>query len=59
MFQLLYASKITELFLVVHNDSIVAFTNRLLNILNGMRLQSAPEPILYVILGLPLTCPRF
>ena len=46
VFELLYIFEITDVFLVVHTDSIVAFGNRLLNILNGMRLLSGPKSIL-------------
>ena len=50
MLELLHAFRITKLFIVAYNDSTVAFGNKLLNILNGMRLLSALELILYVIL---------
>ena len=46
MFELLYIFIITKLFLFVLNDSIVAFGNKFLSILNGMRLPCALESIL-------------
>ena len=47
LFELLYAFRITELFLVACNDTTAAFGNRHLNILNSMRLPYAPESILF------------
>ena len=46
MFELLYVFIITQLFFSASSDSTVAFGNKHLNILNGMRLPSAPESIL-------------
>ena len=59
MFELLYSFKIPELLLVACTNSIVAFGNRLLNILNGMILPFTPDSILLSYFGLPLTCARF
>ena len=41
--------KIIELFSVAHNDSTIVFRNRLLNILNGMRIPSGPESNFWII----------
>ena len=44
MFKLFYVFRITKLFYVAHNDSVY-FGNRLLNILNGIKLPSVLESI--------------
>ena len=47
---MLYVFRFTELFSIMHNDSMVALGNRHLNILNSIKLPSAPESILYITL---------
>ena len=53
IFEQSYILRITKVFLVVHNDSIVTIGNGLLKFFNGMRLPSVPESILKVILIYP------
>ena len=50
MFELLYIFRITELSFVVCNDSVVDSGNRHLNILNGTKLPSVLESVLYITL---------
>ena len=50
MFELLYVFRVTELSFVVCIYSMVVLGNRHLNILNGMKLASSLESILYVTL---------
>ena len=50
MFELFYVFRITELFFVSCNNSMVETGNRYLNIMNGIKWPSSLQSILYVIL---------